>query len=203
MRFRICLFIILVAGLTACNIEQASDIPSQTQDTTISQPDQSEGVPSENPAMPDATVNSPPQSNSADSDQVTNYAVNLVEFHEVSRQFCEGERAIVAPILVQTHGSYEVPTKSCDAFHLEPWGAVLRTPLRCDGSGLRNTLEAVLGQRRGRGKPSRNAWLASRFSPSSTILDAAISLFGEHDVSAISEHAGSVARIDATTSSAG
>ena len=134
----------------------------------------------------------------ADADQVTNYCVNLVEFHEESRRLCKEGDAIVVPILIQTEGTYMRQAGAGDAFHAEPWGAVLRDPIRCDREGLGRVLVDVFRIRRGRIRPNRAAWLSSRFSPSSTILDAAISLFGEHDVSSIHEHASSIECIEAT-----
>lgn len=134
----------------------------------------------------------------ADADQVTNYSVNLVEFHEETRRLCEHEGAIVVPILVQTEGQYVGRAIAGDEFHAPPWGAVLRNPLRCDRTSLGSALLRVLGLRRSNARCSRHSWLASRFAPSSTILDAAISLFGNHDVSAIHEHAGSIQEIEAT-----
>lgn len=134
----------------------------------------------------------------ADVDQVTNYCINLVEFHEESRRLCEQEGTIVVPILVQTQGSHLGRVGGGDEFHTGPWGAVLRDPLRCDRASLGPALIRVLGLRRSRVQCDRQSWLGSRFSPSSTILDAAISLFGDHDVSAIHEHAGSIEQVEAT-----
>jgi len=56
-------------------------------------------------------------------------------------------------------------------------------------------LRATLELRRSRARVGRTQWLRSRFSPSSNILDAAISLFGAHDIAAIREHAGPVEQI--------
>lgn len=42
------------------------------------------------------------QLNAADREQVTNYAVNLVEFHEETRYLTEQDRVIVCPILALT-----------------------------------------------------------------------------------------------------
>lgn len=134
----------------------------------------------------------------ADADQVTNYCVNLVEFHEETRRLCEQGDAIVVPILVQTTGRFDGRRVASEVFHSGPWRAVLREPIRCDGAHLGQALLEALALRRGRAQATRKGWLASRFSPSSTILDAAISLFGAHDVSAIDEHAGSVEEIEAT-----
>ena len=41
----------------------------------------------------------------ADREQVTNYAVNLVEFHEETRRLVKEEHGIVAPVLTLTTGT--------------------------------------------------------------------------------------------------
>ncbi|MDA8592503.1 DUF2075 domain-containing protein [Planctomycetota bacterium] len=138
----------------------------------------------------------------ADVDQVTNYCVNLVEFHEETRRLCQQENAIVVPVLVQTEGRYAGRVPVGDEFHSGPWDSVLREPLRCDRTSLGSALIRVLGLRRGRAQCGRGSWLGARFAPSSTILDAAISLFGDHDVSAIQEHAVSIEQIEATIAEA-
>ncbi|MEM7412787.1 MAG: DNA/RNA helicase domain-containing protein [Myxococcota bacterium] len=134
----------------------------------------------------------------ADADQVTNYCVNLVEFHQETRRTCDEECAIVVPVLVQTNGEFEYRGPIRGEFLSEPWAPVLREPIRCGGADLGKALRDVLGLRKGATALSREAWLSSRFSPSSSILDAAISLFGDHDVSAIHEHAGSIEQIEST-----
>jgi hypothetical protein len=134
----------------------------------------------------------------ADADQVTNYCINLVEFHEESRRLCEEEQSIVVPILIQTEGSHAGASEDVGPFHAAPWGAVLREPIRCDRTGLGRALLQSLAIRKGDARPDRRTWLSSRFSPSSTILDAAISLFGNHDVSAIHQHAGPIEQVEAT-----
>jgi hypothetical protein len=132
----------------------------------------------------------------ADADQVTNYCVNLVEFHEETQRLSNEEGALVIPILVQTQGQRPEPVNIVEGFHAAPWSSVLRTPIRCDSRGLGTGLKEALKLRRSNIPPNRKAWVRSRFSPSSTILDAAISLFGNHDVSAIHEHAGSIEQIE-------
>ena len=132
----------------------------------------------------------------ADADQVANYCVNLVEFHEESRRLCEEEGTIIVPLLIQTEGNYVGPVRGDTGFHAQPWSAILQEPMRCDSSGLGTALTEALKLGRGRTQPNRDVWLSSRFSPSSTILDAAISLFGNHDVSAIHEHATAIAQVE-------
>lgn len=135
----------------------------------------------------------------SDRDQVTNYCINLVEFHEETRRLCQLEKCIVVPVLALTQGSAEVAVDHIDVFHNPPWAAVLREPLQCDASRLHQTLLVALDARRGRYPIERKRWLEAPFSPSSTIIDAAISLYGQHDVSAIKAHAAPIDRIDKCT----
>ena len=129
-----------------------------------------------------------------DREQVTNYAVNLVEFHEDTRRHVEEHEAIVAPLLALTTASSKPVFKT--GFLRSPWNGVLAKPVECDGGTLQDALRFVLEQRRGRTAIDCQRWLSARFSPSSTILDAAISLYGQHDVSAIAAHAAPVEVIE-------
>lgn len=131
-----------------------------------------------------------------DREQVTNYAVNLVEFHEETQRLVRDEAAIVAPVLAltgQSNGSTRAFTPGCLR---APWNSVLAKPVECVGSALHKALLFVLEQRRGQSTIDCNRWISARFSPSSTILDAAISLYGQHDVSAIAAHAAPVELIE-------
>lgn len=131
----------------------------------------------------------------ADREQVINYAVNLVEFHEETHRVIRDESAIVAPILALTSAS-GVETGHKPGFLRNPWGGVLARPVECDGVTLHKALSFVLQQRRAWVPIDPSRWLSARFAPSSTILDAAISLYGQHDVSAIAAHAAPVELID-------
>ena len=135
----------------------------------------------------------------ADRDQVTGYCINLVEFHEETRRLCETENVVVVPVLALTEGELRFAQSAPTGFHNPPWDDVMRTPLACDASSLHDALRAALGARRSRQPIERRAWLSARFSPSSSILDAAISLYGQHDVSAIAAHAAPVELIDRCT----
>lgn len=132
----------------------------------------------------------------ADREQVTNYALNLVEFHEETRRFVQNEQGIVAPVLTLTTGLNNGKSEFQGKFLREPWNSVLARPLECDGHTLHRALRFVLDCRQGQTSIDCQRWLSSRFAPSSTILDAAISLYGQHDVSAIAAHAAPVDLID-------
>jgi hypothetical protein len=125
----------------------------------------------------------------ADVDQVTGYCLNLVEFHEQTRHACTTGNCVVVPILALTQGRCGATPDGPKDFHNRPWAAVPRSPLRCDADTLHAALHSALRLRRGGHPVPCASWLASRFAPSSTILDAAISLYGQHDVSAIAAHA--------------
>lgn len=125
----------------------------------------------------------------ADREQCANYAVNFVEFHEETQRLIAENQFIVAPILVTTAAGTAIGDQFGTRFHNSPWDAVLENPLECDANGLRGALIHSLKQRRKTSRVDGDKWLRSRFSPSSSILDAAISLYGQHDVSAINAHA--------------
>lgn len=133
---------------------------------------------------------------SADREQVTNYAVNLVEFHEETRRVVTQERTIVAPVLALTTGTRGDRPIFRDGFLRDPWGSVLAHPLECDGRTLHAALRFVLDRRHGHVRIDPQRWLSARYAPSSSIVDAAISLYGQHDVSAIAAHAAPVELID-------
>jgi hypothetical protein len=132
----------------------------------------------------------------ADREQVTNYAVNLVEFHEETRRIVLVEQGIVAPVLTLTTAIKSRCSEHKVGFLRDPWRSILERPVECDGATLHAALRFVLSQRRAQISIDLRRWLNARFAPSSSILDAAISLYGQHDVSAIAAHAAPVELID-------
>ncbi len=133
----------------------------------------------------------------ADRDQVMNYAVNLLEFHRLTREWCEEKDAIVVPILALTNG--RVPkSMAWPGLAGLSWSALANKPLECDRQTLKDGIRFGLQNRRADLKVSRAEWLGSPFRPSSSILDATLSLYGNHDVVAIQEHAAPKAAIDAS-----
>lgn len=133
----------------------------------------------------------------ADRDQVMNYAVNLIEFHKVTRDWCNGNGGIVVPILALTEGNLASANKWAGlAGH--SWPALAHKPLECDKNTLKNAIRLGLQHRRS-DKPMPLAdWVDSPFRPSSSILDATLSLYGNHDVAAIQDHAAPKAAIEAS-----
>jgi hypothetical protein len=139
------------------------------------------------------------QPSTADREQVTSYCINLVEFHEETRRVVAQERTIVVPILARTMGSAGTRNDGTPVFHRPPWNSVVRDPIEAGTSNLHQALTSALRARLGDKRVDPVRWLTSRFAPSSTILDAAISLYGRHDVSAIAAHAAPVELIHACT----
>jgi hypothetical protein len=135
----------------------------------------------------------------ADRDQVTSYCLNLVEFHEETRRLTETAGAIVVPVLAQTIGAIKRPRTMSGEFHNAPWTAVVKAPFECDKATMHEALRHGLTIRRSTTPADPEAWLRSRFAPSSTILDAAVSLYGSHDVSGIEAHAAPVELINRCT----
>ena len=133
----------------------------------------------------------------ADRDQVMTYAVNLLEFHRVTREWCDGKGAIVVPILALTEGRI---SKSVvwPGLAGHSWPALANKAMECDKNSLSEAIQTGLLNRQTDVAVSRAEWLDSSFSPSSSILDATLSLYGNHDVVAIQEHAAPKAAIDAS-----
>ncbi len=134
-----------------------------------------------------------------DREQVINYCVNLVEFHETTQALCQ-QGCLVAPVLVLTQGKTPLREATANAL-APPWQSILERPVETDASTLSNALASILKHRKATQPIARDEWLRSRFSPSSSIVDAAVSLYGGHDVAAIAAHAAPTERIEACVTS--
>lgn len=127
----------------------------------------------------------------ADRDQVVNYCVNLVEFHGLTQS--AGIKLV--PMLVSREGTRA--TKIPAAGWMEDWPQIYRDAIYARGDELCRALVET----RQRIPPTTarftyQEWDAAPFHPSSSIIDAAISLYGQHDVSAMKEHAAPKKAID-------
>lgn len=125
----------------------------------------------------------------ADRDQVMRYAVNLLEFHRVTQEFCNSENgAIVVPIIALTEGRVNSPVL-WPSLAGHSWPSMAHKPMECDSKSLQDAIRIGLQNRRSKVSIPLFDWLDSPFKPSSSILDATLSLYGNHDVVAISDHA--------------
>jgi hypothetical protein len=134
----------------------------------------------------------------ASRDQVMHYAINLLEFHQETRRLVE-QGALVVPMLVRTSGAHPLFVPDHAQRLPGPWAGILAAPIRSDRSSLEQALIAALAAAPAAVTPCADAWLRSDFDPSSSIVDAAISLWGDHEVTAIREHASSVQDIKDVT----
>jgi len=135
----------------------------------------------------------------ADLDQVVTYAVNLLEFHAVTQQLALPlDGLIVIPILTLTEGKLAAKV-IWPGLGGHSWPAMARKPLESDAKSLHEAIRLGIENRRSAVSVSLVEWLNSPFCPSSSILDATISLYGNHDVVAIHEHAAPLAEIEAST----
>ncbi len=113
-------------------------------------------------------------------DQAMRYAKNLLEFHDITQQL----HPKIYPIVVTRKG--EVGEQGRLGFSANR-PELNACPLCCTESDLGKTIENALNFSRNVGRcPSVEEWDSSAFSPSTQIIDAAIALYGRHEVGAIS-----------------
>ncbi len=133
----------------------------------------------------------------ADRDQVMNYCVNLVEFHELTQK----AQPKVFPLLITRQSKSPVPHNAPIEWH-QDWPQLCRRVFCITPAELAVTLHSAWNTVSGAvSEIEWEEWDTSSFQPSSTIIDATISLYGQHDVSAIKAHAASKMDIDACVSS--
>ena len=141
---------------------------------------------------------SAPNFDRAALDQVMGYAVNLIEFHRVTREWCQALGAVVVPILARTQGKARTLV-DWPGLSGNSWPMLARRPIECDRTTMGRALAIGLSNRRSSFVVSADDSLDSPFQPSSSILDATLSLYGNHDVVAIQDHSAPKAAIDAST----
>lgn len=107
-------------------------------------------------------------------DQVWDYALDLGNFHESSHD------KFIAPILIATNARDIQPVCA-----LTSHSDKLFLPIRCNTDSLRQALSDVLDIAKG---PDLDAsqWELGRYSPTPTIIEAALSLYRGHSVDEIS-----------------
>jgi hypothetical protein len=115
------------------------------------------------PASPRAAVN-----------QVWDYALDLKNFHEPSHS------AAIFPVLVPTMSQRAPSLFPTDSREDGVWD-----PIECSPDGFSGMLESILAMV---SRPSidRVTWEAGRYSPTPTIIEAALRLYNSHSVDTIS-----------------
>lgn len=120
-------------------------------------------------------------------DQVFDYALDLKNFHEMSHT------SFIAPILIST----KAPTES---FHisLTPHNDKLLFPIRCNENNLGNAIDEVIEFCK-ESPIDSELWEKSRYSPSPTIVEAAMALYSGHSVEEISRNDASAINLAKTS----
>lgn len=103
-------------------------------------------------------------------DQVWDYALDLKNFHETSQAH------LIAPILIATES-----IKSFSIIAEMPHNDNLLCPIKTNSDNLSGILTSVFDFAKGEKINSEN-WSAGRYSPTPTIIEAAMSLYNEHGV---------------------
>jgi hypothetical protein len=107
-------------------------------------------------------------------DQVTDYALDLKNFHETSHD------RLVVPVLIAT-GARNVLT----LIEKTPHNDDLLVPIRVNAEGLGEALRRIVEFADG-AKIDWYQWKTGRYSPTPTIMEAALSLYRGHSVAEIS-----------------
>jgi hypothetical protein len=121
-------------------------------------------------------------------DQVWDYALDLKNFHESSHE------QLITPILIATKATNIGQCVISTTQHNDK----LFYPIKCNSSMLGEVIEGVLSFCEGKEIDSLN-WENGRYSPTPTIVEAAMALYSGHSVEEISRNDATAINIDKTT----
>ncbi len=120
-------------------------------------------------------------------DQVWDYTLDLKNFHEASHE------EFIVPILIATKApsnDYEIA--------LTPQNDKLLFPIKCNSLMLSDVIESVLNFCDGK-NIDHLKWESGRYSPTPTIVEAAMALYNGHSVEEISRNDASAINLNKTT----
>ncbi|HAH32237.1 MAG TPA: hypothetical protein DCL44_07990 [Elusimicrobia bacterium] len=122
-------------------------------------------------------------------DQVMDYALDLSNFHETSHG------KYVAPVLISTEAKPQPMAVGCSANNPK-----LFQPIKCAVSQINEVISAALAFSDG---PSivAESWEGGRYSPTPTIVEAAMALYRGHKVTEISRSDAGAINLDQTSAS--
>jgi hypothetical protein len=120
-------------------------------------------------------------------EQVWDYALDLKNFHS------ESHDKIIIPILVAT----DAPSKAVN-FELKEGRQGVYQPIKVNVDMLANAIESALAECEG-AKIDPAIWSGGYYSPTPTIIDAAIALYGGHSVTEISRSDASAINLSTTS----
>lgn len=107
-------------------------------------------------------------------DQVCDYALDLKNFHETSHN------APIAPILIPTRAK-----SALTSIAYSPHGDNLMLPIKATVASLGETIRRIFEVAAGQSIES-TSWEGGRYHPTPTIVEAAMALYGGHEVEEIS-----------------
>lgn len=126
-----------------------------------------------------------------DKEQVWDYALDLKNFHEESRN------RVIVPILVAT----DAPDYECSTTHghFSVYDDQVYDPLFTNARRLLFVIQQVIKSEAVQPYLDSHEWLFSRYNPTPTIIQAASSLYMNHSVEEITKHEADKAGIDTCT----
>jgi hypothetical protein len=119
--------------------------------------------------------------------QVYDYALDLKNFHETSRDL------LIAPIVIATNASASTPPIATTVHNDK-----VLIPMRCNGELLAETLRRVMDFAAGVAIDVAE-WETGRYSPTPTIIEAAMALYNNHSVSDISRSDAAAVNLSVTS----
>lgn len=126
---------------------------------------------------------------SSNIDQVLDYALDLKNFHETSHN------QLIAPVLIATKAKNIYPVLA-----LTPHNDNVLFPVNTNGDLLKEVIESVLQLADGN-LIDQEKWEQGRYSPTPTIIEAAMALYSGHQVGEISRGDAGAKNLTETSSS--
>ena len=120
-------------------------------------------------------------------DQVFDYALDLKNFHETSHE------EYIAPVLISTRAP-----QSPSVISFTPQNDKLLLPVLCNAESLEGVIRGVLNFTEG-ADIDTSKWEQGRYSPTPTIVEAAMALYGGHSVENISRSDASATNLSETS----
>lgn len=124
---------------------------------------------------------------SGSRDQVWDYALDLKNFHETSQHH------LIAPVLIATEAKINFSSVS-PTLHNDN----LLSPINSNAENLQEVINTVLQFSDGEIIDAEN-WAAGRYSPTPTIIEAAMALYNNHSVADISRSDASATNLSETS----
>jgi hypothetical protein len=125
-------------------------------------------------------------------DQVWDYALDLKNFHETSHDH------YIAPVLIATEADVTFPVIETTFFAERVYDDKVFAPIKSNVDSLQAIIHAVLQLSNGRCIQG-NDWADGRYSPTPTIIEAAMALYNNHSVTEIARSDASAINLSQTS----